>query len=140
MLDESLDSYEKYNHMDQYTTFFSTREWADCWSRVFTNDRVFEVAVHGSGPARKMHFIQTRSSYGISDLSSGYSHDFCVSPGWQDSLDNSTVRQIIDQLPWSLIRSFTWKVRFDHVDLAKALAVLKLQRYLIRVHILDLDR
>jgi SAM-dependent methyltransferase len=126
-------------YVDQHSTFFSTRAWADCWSKVFTNDHILQVHVVGSGPSRTMHFIRTRLSYGLSDLSSGYSHDFCVSPGWRDPLDDSTVRGIINRIPWSLTRSFTWKVRFDHIALARSLTDVKLRHQLMAVHILNLE-
>jgi hypothetical protein len=125
--------------MEQHTTFFSTREWADSWSRVFSNDHALEISVVGSGPPRTMHLIQTRLSYGLTDLSSGYSWDFCVSPGWRDTLDESTVRLIIDQLPWRRTRSFTWKVRFDHTALANSLTAFNFRHRLIPIHILNLE-
>jgi hypothetical protein len=138
MSDLSLAA-RKTTHMEQHTTFFSTREWADCWSRVFRNDHVLEISVLGSGPPRTMHLIKSQLSYGLVDLSSGFSSDFCVSPGWLDKLDESTVRLILNQLPWWRTRSFTWKVRFDHRALAHSLSKCNFTHRLIPVHILNLE-
>jgi ubiquinone/menaquinone biosynthesis C-methylase UbiE len=137
MVDQKLTSH-KTIHTQQHATFFSTREWAECWSSVFSGE-VFEISVLGDGPPRTMNFIKTRLSYGLSDLSSGHSWDFCLSPGWSDTFNDSTVRFIFNQIPWRRTRSFTWKVRFDHAPLANSLTALDLKHFVIPVHILNLE-
>src|SRR5215471_17523857 len=125
--------------MDEHTTFFSTREWAECWSGVFSTDQPLEISVVGSGPPRTMHFIKKRLSYGLYNLSSGHFHDFCLSPGWVDELEDSTVSRIIDRIPWARTKSLTWIVRFDHIPLASSLLARDFPYSRIPVAILDIE-
>lgn len=124
----------------RHGTFFSTREFVDRWCDVSDDCEPFAIPVIGSGPARTMHLIKTRAPYGSYTVSSGYSDDFCASPGWTGDLDHSTVKYILDQLQGVRTRSLKWKVRFDHEPLAAALGIMGLRHSRVPVHILDLER
>ena len=97
------------------------------------------VPVSGSGPSRAMYFIKTRGPYGLTNLSSGSSIDFCLSPGWNGNLDESTISLILDHLKWGRTRSLSWNVRFDHMPIAKSLTALGLRHRGVPIPILELE-
>ncbi len=121
-------------------TFFSTLEFANAWSRSFPeSDQPFPIAVTGSGPPRTIYLIQTSARFGKRFLSSGSSDDLCVSPGWRDELEYSTVAGMLNELKRPPTKRFVWRVRFDHQVLADHLISAGIPVRGQNVHVVDLD-
>lgn len=98
------------------------------------------IPVTGSGAPRTMHIVGKRGRFGLTDLSSGSSDDFSLSPGWAGELEPSTVASILKSMRTIRTRSIKWVVRFDQEPLARALQSHGLSHRRMPVHILPLGQ
>ena len=106
------------------TTFFSTREFAEAWSRSFPGEyEPLAIPVAGSGPPRTIYSLCAPARFGSRTVPLTR-YDFFLSPGWRDVLEEGTVKNVVDRLAGLRTRSFVWNVRFDHEPLADRLSAL----------------
>ena len=119
---------------------FSTLEFVEVCAKAFGDRyRAAEVSVTGSGPDRAFYALQCPEPMGLRSFALAPCSLY-ASPGWEGTLQLSTLRGILDQLVGSRIRKFNWKVFFDHQELAAGLSRLPLVSRQESTHLVRLDR
>src|ERR1041385_8132401 len=108
-------------------TVFSAPAFARAWCAAFPECEVLEAS-------STTHFVRTPMSYGTWRISTGHCDDFCASVD-----DVLYARSVVQGLMRMRCRSFAWPVRFDHVELARALDALAVSKRAVRVHTLSLE-
>jgi SAM-dependent methyltransferase len=122
---------------DDHNSVFSGQDFVASWCRAF-NNKPLEVEVHRSGPTRKMYWVKIAWGYGLHHITHPKPEDLWASPGWTGPLNQSTVKDVLDQLKSAQTLSIHWQVRFDHEELADALSALGLHFNRVQIHVLDL--
>jgi hypothetical protein len=99
--------------------------------------RTIAIPVEGSGIARTMYGTAEPAAYFSSYVSLGPFGLF-ASPGWDSTLQITTLQNILHFLTRPVVRGFAWTVRYDHVDLAKGLESLGLSSRSATTHVIPL--
>jgi len=120
-----------------HETFFSSREFAEAWARSGSG-HVLGIPVRGSGSPRTIFGIQDTEHYFRRSISLGPFGGY-ASPGWENYLEQSTVRGVLDRLRGVRTTKIVWNVRFDHQPLAAVLESLGLEPVSIPTHVLHLQ-
>jgi lipid II:glycine glycyltransferase (peptidoglycan interpeptide bridge formation enzyme) len=135
-------------------TFATTLEFAEAWSKSFVNyqpskiptkwkfaDRYqpLAISVTGSGAPRTMYAIESLDKFGRRDIALAPFGLF-ASPEWENELEKSTLKKILDRLLGIKTKKLLWHVRFDHQPLATGLISLGLKFDTSHTHVLDLDK
>src|SRR5712692_5444429 len=119
---------------------FSKREFVEICAKGFGDRyRAAEISVIGSGPDRAFYALECPEPMGLRSFALAPCSLY-ASPGWEGTLQLSTLRGIFDQLVGSRIRKFNWKVFFDHQELTAGLSRLRLVSRQESTHLVRLDR
>jgi hypothetical protein len=120
-------------------TFFSTREFVEIWTRLFTGSgTLLIVPVKDSGPVRALCGAQMATRFGVRYIELGPG-GFFASPGWNGSLDPATLHDVIARLTTPRTARIVWNVRFDHASLAAGLEAHGFKPRRVATHVLHLD-
>lgn len=133
-------------------TFATTIEFAETWSKSFVNcqpaniatkykfvDRYqpLAISVTGSGSPRTMYAVQFLDKFARQTILLA-PFGLYASPDWENQLEQSTLKSIVDRLTGIRVKQLIWNVRFDQELLANGLASLGLKFERKPTHVLKL--
>jgi len=119
-------------------TFFCTKEFVTEYAQVLGSGvHAHAVTVDGSGPRRAMYALRWPTRYCTYELKMA-PHCLYASPGWEGSLERSTVEGILRRVTGARNRSLEWHVRFDHPELAAHMISLGMKAERKLAHIVPL--
>lgn len=135
-------------------TFATTLEFVETWSKSFVNYRPSDIptkckfrdnyqplaiSVTGLGTPKIMYAVQSLDKYGrrVIELAP---FGLFASPEWENELNQSTLKRILDRLLGIKTKQLIWQVRFDHQLLATSLISLGLKFETSHTHVLDLKK
>jgi hypothetical protein len=120
-------------------TVFSTKAFADAWSHhIGDRTRPLALKLQEFGIQRTVYALARTGRSGFMNIEFGPA-GFYGSPGWQATLDDQMVEDLLAQTRGPRVRCFTWNVRFDHVVLAESLERHGLKSERVRTQILYLE-
>ena len=121
-------------------TLFSSGAFVEAVSRSMGNAyRPVAIPVEGSGNNRKMYGTAAPAPY-LSMYISLAPFGLFASPGWENTLERSTVEGILRFLKRPVTRGFVWTIRYDQIELANTLNSLGLASTATPTHVIDLER